>query len=57
MIVSWDWTQAQRYYSSIFSLFFFLALFCMLALKICVTVFSGTNEARVLKHGVYKDNE
>ena len=43
-------------------LLFFLSIclsfpICMLTLKICVRVFSGTILARILKHGIHKDNE
>ena len=37
--------------------FFFLSLYCMLILKICVSVFSGIVEARILKLRIHTDNE
>ena len=36
---------------------FFLSLYYMLTLKICVRVFSGTFKARMLKLGIHIDNE
>ena len=37
--------------------FFFLSLYYMLTLKICVGVFSGIFKARMLKLGIDMDNE
>ena len=37
--------------------FFFLSLYYMLTLKICVGVFSGIFKARMLKLGIHMDNE
>ena len=37
--------------------FFFLSLYCMLILIICVGVFSGIVEARILKLRIHMDNE
>ena len=37
--------------------FFFLSLYYMLTLKICVGVFSGIFKARMLKLGKHMDNE
>ena len=36
---------------------FFLFLYYMLILKICVGFFSGIFKARMLKHGIHMDNE
>ena len=42
----------------LFYIFFsFLSLYCMLTLKICVRVFSGTIVVRILKHGIHTNNE
>ena len=41
----------------VFYPFFFLSLYYMLTLKICVGVFSGTFKARMLKLGILMDNE
>ena len=40
-----------------FYAFFFLSLYYMLTLKICVGVFSETWKARMLKLDIHKDNE
>ena len=37
--------------------FFFLSLYYMLTLEICVGVFSGTFKARIMKLGIRMDNE
>ena len=37
--------------------FFFLSLYCMLILKICVRVFSEIVEARILKLRIHMNNE
>ena len=42
---------------SIFYPFFFLSLYYMLTLKICVGVFSRIFKARMLKLGIHMDNE
>ena len=39
------------------SIFFFLSLYYMLTLKICVGVFSGIFKARMLKLGIRMDNK
>ena len=39
-----------------FNPFFFLSLYYMLTLKICVVVFSGIFKARMLKLGIHMDN-
>ena len=46
-------------HSPIFIIFLFslLSQFCMLTLKICVSLFSGSVEARILKLGIHMDNE
>ena len=42
----------------LFYIFFsFLSLYCMLTLKICARVFSGSIVVRTLKHGIPMDNE
>ena len=40
-----------------FYFFFFLSLYCVLILKICVRVFSGIVEARILKLRIHMNNE
>ena len=46
-----------RVMALIFHPFFFLSLYYMLTLKICVRVFSGTFIARILKLGIHMDND
>ena len=50
-----DWTQGHVSYSLLYP-FFFLSLYCMLTLEICVRVLSGIVEVRILKPGIYMDN-
>ena len=45
--------QQQKYFYP----FFFLSLYYMLTLKICVGVFSGIYKARMLKLYIHMDNE
>ena len=40
-----------------FLIIFQSKLFCMLALKVCVSIFLGTTEARILKLGIHMDKE
>ena len=49
-------TQGHGSYFSIFIHFSFLC-YITLTLKICVGVFSGIFEARILKLGIHRDNE
>ena len=57
MIVLWDLDSGHGSYFSMFHPFFFLSLYYMLTLKICVGVFSGIFKARMLKLCIHMDNE
>ena len=52
-----DCTQGHGSYFSIFHPFFFLSLYNMLTLRICVGVFSGIFKARMLKLCIHMGNE
>ena len=57
MIVSWDGDSGSWLLFFYFYPFFFPLLYYMLTLKICVGVFSGIVEARMLKLGIHMDNQ
>ena len=57
MIILWDGDSGSWLLFFYIYPFFFLSLYYMLTLKICVGVFSGFFKARSLKLGIHMDNE
>ena len=57
VIISWDWDSGSWLLFFYFYPCFFLSLYHMLTLKICVGVFSGIFKARMLKLSIHMNNE
>ena len=55
--LSWDKDSGSWLFFCFFLSIFLFSLFCMFTLKICVRIFSGSIETRMLKLYVHMDDE